>query len=711
VVITGRMGDTIFNSGVYWIGFYDADGCRASLADGAHKYTDYKYIILMKRPASKLIKKDKVAILDDHSGIGVTKDFIKIDDSDIDLDCEPVKLTYKYEPRVNLTPYEDLSKIYIDIETSGLDPKTCRIYMVGFWDTKLDDWVVFKEDEERETIVKSIDYLTTNQPNILAGHNHVRFDLPFITKRAELYNISVPWKINVFSSRITSASVFGKPLEYNQVTWYGTNIIDTYHQIAIWDKAAAKLEAYDLKSSVIALKLRDDRRLELNVHQIKECWAKGDKETIEEYLKYDLSDTKMLADFLLPTVYYQLLYIPSMTFQQISVANALKFQKLYESLECHNIDDAPAELLSKTEIIGKIAGKDVVIHDIPYLHTKEYVDHHMRQGISLVESDEKVGYEGGISKVFYKGLHHDVAKIDVSSMYPSVMLRYGVCSRKDPLMKSLSVLKNMTEERLKFKALAAKGDKQANHRQGALKILINSFYGFLGTGYYTYNDMEAAALVTAIGRKILYRMIDSIEAQGGMVIAVDTDGIIYSHENTNAVYNNVTKVLPSGVGIELEFEEMGLYAPKAKNYVLVSKEGKVSCKGMYRKRNRYPLQNKHPLELIRRYFMESKESAIDYHIDTVLAIKMRTIDIADLTVTRKIGKAEKSLVEQGLGQVGDKVSYWTTERKQFGKTGKPIKSKKSGTTTEPYWAEYYLDDARESFIEIFGQEELDNIFA
>jgi len=344
------------------------------------------------------------------------------------------------------------------------------------------------------------------------------------------------------------------------------------------------------------------------------------------------------------------------------------------------------------------------------VYHQNYVKFHISHGLPLIKADEKVGYKGGISKVYHKGLHHNVAKIDVSSMYPSVMLRYGITSRKDPLMKSLSVLKYLTEERLKLKALSAKGDKNAYHMQAALKILINSFYGFLGVGYYTYNDMEAAALVTAIGRKILFRMIDKIESMGGLVIAVDTDGIIYSHQDTNAVYHEVTKVLPSDIEIELEFERTGIFAPKAKNYVLVREDGKVECKGLYRKRNRYPLQNKHPLEMIRRYFVEGKESAIAYHIDTVLAIKTRQIDIADLTISRRIGKAEKALVVQGLGQVGDTISYWTTEEKRFSAKGKQLKSKQMGTRTEPYWVEHYLDDANEAFIEIFGKDELDNIF-
>jgi DNA polymerase elongation subunit (family B) len=585
-----------------------------------------------------------------------------INEDNIDLYCEPYQITYEYSPKTDLPDYDTLSKIYLDIETTGLDPNDplTRVLMVGIMHSDGRIKIITNQDE-RSILIETIDYLTKNQPDVLIGHNHIKFDLPFLSTRAKLFNLSFPWRLSDKTKNITSASVFGKPIEYTPIYWSGTNIIDTYHQIAIWDKSAAKLERYDLKSSVIALKLREDRRLELGVDEITECWENNDLSTIQTYLEYDLADTQLLADFLLPTVYYQLAYVPDISFQNIAVANAVKLQKIYENLYTPK--------------------KDVI-------------------------ADEKRGYEGGISELLYRGLHHNVAKIDVNSMYPSIMLRYGICSIKDNEQRSLSVLKTMVEERLKFKKLAKVGDKSADHRQNALKILINSQYGFLGVGYYSYNDMEAAALVTAIGRKILTLMVEIIEEEGGIVIGVDTDGIIYSHPtNTTKVYEVVASKLPSGITIDLEFEKTGIYAPKAKNYVLVSSDGKVSCKGLYRKRNRYPLQNNHPLEIIRRYFTEGKESATEYHQDMIIALKTRSIDISELTINRRIGKAEKSIVELGLGKCGDKVSYWYSEYAPIGKSGKKLKSKKQETVTNLYWAEYYMDKANEEYKQIFSPGE------
>src|SRR5437762_12376520 len=63
--------------------------------------------------------------------------------------------------------------------------------------------------------------------------------------------------------------------------------------------------------------------------------------------------------------------------------------------------------------------------------------------------------------------------------------------------------------------------------QNTFKILINSFYGYLGFAQGNFADFEAAARVTQIGRDLLKKMIDWLQAHGAQVIEVDTDGIYF----------------------------------------------------------------------------------------------------------------------------------------------------------------------------------------
>jgi DNA polymerase, archaea type len=574
----------------------------------------------------------------------------------LSLDYRPTVTTPAWAPTTSVKPYDQLTKLYLDIETTGLDPLVDRVLMVGLM-SETGVKTIITDPDERVILTKTIDYLKANKPGCLIGHNLINFDAPFLVTRSRIKKIQHPFTRATKTTRITSSSVNGKPIEFTPVSWRGTDILDTYHQIAIWDKAAAKLSSYGLKNSVIALGLREDRRIELSVDRIRECWESGDLETIQEYLEFDLDDTKLLADFLLPVVYYQMNYVPSLNFQTLAISSpALKAQKIHQRL-------------------------------LPGIEP---------------DADVKSGFDGGTVELLLPGLHHNVAKIDVSSLYPSIMLRYGICSRKDKQNLFLGVLDYMRGERLRLKALSKSGDLSASFQEKSLKVLINGSFGFFGTGYYPFNDYEAAAMVTAYGRKILDLMVHVVVSQGGVPIEIDTDGIFFSHTDPETVSIAVADALPDGIEIELELKHCGLYVPKAKSYVLVSPEGKTSVKGLFRKRNRYKLQNEFPIEFIKLYFVEGLDAAEDYYQETRSMLTSGDLPIEDLTITRKISTNEKNLVELGLGKQGDRVSYWFKRLDRcHSKTGKPLKPMPVETISGEYWAEYYLtelDDVYRSII-------------
>ncbi len=589
---------------------------------------------------------------------------IEVDLDRLSLDYRPFVTTPSWEPNTSVKPYEELTKLYIDIETTGLDPTIDRVLMVGVM-SQTGEKVIITDPEEKVTLTKTIDYLKANKPECLVGHNLINFDVPFIVTRCRINKISHPFTKASKTTRITSSSVNGQPIEFTPVYWRGTDILDTYQQIAIWDKAAAKLTSYGLKNSVIALGLREDRRLELSVERIRECWETGDLATIQDYLEFDLDDTQLLANFLLPVVYYQMNYVPNLNFQTIAIASpALKAQKIHEKL-------------------------------LPRLHPN---------------ADGRSGFDGGTVELLRLGLHSNVAKIDVSSLYPSIMLRYGICSRKDTENRFLGVLDYMRAERLRLKALGKSGDKSASFQEKALKVLINGSYGFFGTGYYTFNDYEAAALVTAYGRKILDLMVSVVESCGGITIEIDTDGIFFSHNDPETVSKAVADALPDGIEIEIELKHCGLYAPKAKSYVLVSPEGKTSVKGLFRKRNRYPLQNDFPIKFIKRYFTQGIEAAKAYYQEVRSLLTSGDISVKDLTITRKISTNEKNLVELGIGKAGERVSYWYKRFDRYhSKTGKPLKSIPVETNSGEYWSEYYVTELDEVYRSILGIEETHTI--
>jgi DNA polymerase, archaea type len=609
---------------------------------------------------SKILRVENPSPSSPRDAISRSPGRIEVDIDRLSLDYQPSIATPSWEPTTSVKPYEQLTKFYLDIETTGLDPLVDRVLMVGLM-SQTGEKVIITDPDERVILTTTIEYMKANKPDCLIGHNLINFDAPFIATRCRISGIPHPFTKAPKTSRITSSSVNGQPIEFTPVYWKGTDILDTYQQIAIWDKAAAKLSSYGLKNSVIALGLRDDRRLELSVERIRQCWESGDLATIEDYLGFDLDDTKLLADFLLPVVYYQMNYVPGLNFQTLAIASpALKAQKIHQRL-------------------------------LPGLEP---------------DADGQSGFDGGTVELLKSGLTSNVSKIDVSSLYPSIMLRYGICSRKDTENRFLGVLDYMRSERLRLKALSKSGDRSASFQEKSLKVLINGSYGFFGTGYYSFNDYEAAALVTAYGRKILDLMVSVVESCGGVTIEIDTDGIFFSHDDPESVSKAVADALPDGIEIELELKHFGLYAPKAKSYVLVSPEGKTSVKGLFRKRNRYPLQNDFPIEFIKLYFTQGLEAAEAYYQEIRSLLTSGDIPVEDLTITRKISTSEKNLVELGLGKTGERVSYWYKRFDRYhSKTGKLLKPLSVKTNSGEYWADYYVTELDEVYRSILGTEE------
>ena len=118
--------------------------------------------------------------------------------------------------------------------------------------------------------------------------------------------------------------------------------------------------------------------------------------------------------------------------------------------------------------------------------------------------------------------------------------------------------------------LGKAGDLAAKQAEAALKVLINSLFGFYGTSGVGFNDMEAAALVTAYGRRILRFMIDVIEKAGGIQVESDTDGVFFSHSEPLLIFEKLQNALPTGIKIELEILAKAMFVPSrgAKNHIL-----------------------------------------------------------------------------------------------------------------------------------------------
>jgi DNA polymerase elongation subunit (family B) len=218
-------------------------------------------------------------------------------------------------------------------------------------------------------------------------------------------------------------------------------------------------------------------------------------------------------------------------------------------------------------------------------------------------------FEGGYTDIFFAGVARNVWHCDVASLYPSIMLQFDCFPITDELQIFRHLLTDLRSFRLEAKAkMRAEQNPAKQHHlkalQNTFKILLNSFYGYLGFAQGHFADFDAAARVTQIGRDLLKKMIEWLNAHGAQVIEVDTDGIYFvppgcvaagvspakpqlraadtaatTAEEIEELQRGLAAELPPGIDVEIDEQFDAMLSYKAKNYALLTKEGDVMIKG------------------------------------------------------------------------------------------------------------------------------------
>ncbi|MGN0866442.1 MAG: DNA polymerase domain-containing protein, partial [Oligosphaeraceae bacterium] len=177
--------------------------------------------------------------------------------------------------------------------------------------------------------------------------------------------------------------------------------------------------------------------------------------------------------------------------------------------------------------------------------------------------------------------------LDVRSLYPSVLLAAGESPRSDSLGIFIQLLGHLRTFRLQAKDAAKTADTPAQKEeyqalQNSFKILINSFYGYLGFAQGTFNDYALAEKVTSTGRKILTQMKEELEKEGAHILEMDTDGIYFMpppRATPEAMRRKIQQELPPGIELELDGLYAAMFSYRSKNYALLEEDGTISLHG------------------------------------------------------------------------------------------------------------------------------------
>jgi len=403
------------------------------------------------------------------------------------------------------------------------------------------------EESERNALKRLTSLIKERDPDVIEGHNLFRFDLPYLITRARKVKTKLDWGRSggFLRSRPSRLQIAEKTIDYPKFGVEGRHFVDTFLLAQFYDVGMRTLSGFERVDVARHFGFCDSEELSsVTGKELQRAYIENDEKFRQRTL-CAVRETRAVAELLSPSYFIQAQIFPY-NYQDVIVrGNATRINALF---------------------------------------LREY----FRQRHSIPEMPMVRTFEGGYTDIFFTGVARNVWHCDVASLYPSIMIEFDCFPASDRLQIFRHLLTDLRTFRLEAKAsMRAASNDPARQRyfhalQNTFKILINSFYGYLGFAQGHFADFDAAARVTQIGRDLLKKMIDWLNGRGAQVIEVDTDGIYFTPPpkiDIDELRSGLAKELPPG--IEAEFDEQfdAMFSYKAKNYALLTRDGDVIIKG------------------------------------------------------------------------------------------------------------------------------------
>lgn len=364
---------------------------------------------------------------------------------------------------------------------------------------------------ERDLLLRFIDIVLQQDPDIIIGWNVINFDFRFLQKKADQL------KMSLTIGRGESLPVWRKAqTEQNHFFLLipGRVILDGIDTLksATWNFPSFSLEnvANELLGRGKLLKPKEtSNKSKKNYDPLKN--AKEIKRLFYEdqlaLAAYNLEDCQLVWDIFEHT-------------ELISFA----------------IERARLTGLEMDRTGGSVAAFDNLY--LPRLHRKGFV------APNLTDREETLSAPGGYVMNSKPGLYDSVLVLDYKSLYPSIICTFRVdpyarikaeelqateCipgfngvsfSRNDFILPD--IIQSLWQARDTAKQVKNKALSQA------IKIIMNSFYGVLGTSGCRVHDARLTSSITLRGHELMKQTACLIKAEGYNVIYGDTDSVFVS---------------------------------------------------------------------------------------------------------------------------------------------------------------------------------------
>ena len=428
-------------------------------------------------------------------------------DVDADYSAQPlhnVRLQPgEYQPKFEVMSFD----IESDYETSVLfsiafvSSRTRRVLMIG--DGSDDETIEYVADE-KALLARWIEWVTRIDPDILIGWNVINFDLRLLQDRAQALGVSL---------------AIGRAASLPQ--WRQSQADRSHYFVRIPGRVV--LDGIEtLRSATFnfpSFALESVAREMLGRGKLIHANGQADPLYKAKQIRRQFNEDK----------------------PQLAAYNLEDCQLVWEIFEHADLIKFSIERARLTGLEMDRAGGSVAAFDnlyLPRLHRKGYI------APNIGDYQGELSAPGGYVMDSRPGLQESVLVLDYKSLYPSIIRTFRVdpyariaAKQADPVdviagydgasfHKQDHILPQIIEN-LWAARDEAKRESNAVLSQ-AIKIIMNSFYGVLGTSGCRLHDSRLTSSITKRGHDIIIQTVKLIEEQGYEVIYGDTDSVFVS---------------------------------------------------------------------------------------------------------------------------------------------------------------------------------------
>jgi DNA polymerase elongation subunit (family B) len=568
--------------------------------------------------------------------------------------------------------YDEVTRLVYDLETTALEPKDGRIFMIGIKTNKGYHRVIecMDEREEKNAIIEFFRVINELKPSIIGGYNSANFDWHWIFERCNILGID-PKKIcrslhpdHSFTRKDSMLKLANEVETFTQTSIWGYNVIDIIHAVRRAQAINSSIKAAGLKYITQYINAEAPDRVYIDHLDIGPFYVKKEDFWLNtqngKYKKVGV-DSK----------------IDDACSKRSDVYNKITGDKLVEMYLDDDLDETlkvdqefnqasflMASMIPTTYERVSTMGTATIWRQIMLAWSYKH-------NLAIPNKQPKRDFVGGLSRLLRVGYSKNVLKLDFSSLYPSIQLVHNIFPDCDVTGAMKSLLSYFRNTRIKYKNLASeyknidkKKSESYGNRQLPIKIFINAFFGSLSAPFvFNWGDVDCGEKITCTGRQYLRQMVKFFMKKGYTPTVLDTDGVnftlpengvdgrtyvgkgnnwlvvkdkIYTGYDADvAEYNDL--FMKNEMGLDCDGTWDSCINLSRKNYATMESNGKIKLTGNSIKSKKLPLYIEEFLDKGVKMLLEGEgKSFVEYYYEYLQKIYNKQIPLSKIAQRARV---------------------------------------------------------------------------